>query len=58
MPERELEVTVGDVFIVGDYTVTVVDVDGPEVSFRIEEASGSGEELALASPAARAARPR
>ena len=58
MPERELEVTVGDVFIVGDYTVTVVDVDGPEVSFRIEEAPGSGGELALSLPDTRAARPR
>jgi hypothetical protein len=34
--EHELELSVGDVVRIGSYTVTVIDVDGPEVSFRID----------------------
>ena len=36
MLEREIELSVGDVVRIGEYTVTVVDVDGLEVSFKID----------------------
>ena len=38
MPEHEIEfeLSVGDVLQVGGCLVTVIDIDGPEVSFRIE----------------------
>ena len=46
MPEqfREFELTVGDVVQIGDHAMTVVDIDGLEVSFRID-APDSGEGL-------------
>jgi hypothetical protein len=34
--EQEIELAVGDVVQIGQYTVTVIDIDGPEVSFRID----------------------
>ena len=33
-----MDVSVGDVIRIGDYTVTVVDIDGDEISFRIHAA--------------------
>jgi sRNA-binding carbon storage regulator CsrA len=36
--EYEFELQVGDTLQVGDYTVTVVDIDGDEVSVRIDPA--------------------
>ncbi|MDA1014289.1 MAG: hypothetical protein O3A00_07525 [Planctomycetota bacterium] len=36
--ETELELNVGDCFQVGDYVVTVIDTDGEEISFRVDEA--------------------
>lgn len=37
MFETELELTVGDTFQVGEYLVTVIDTDGEEISFRVDE---------------------
>lgn len=34
---QEIEVTVGDIFRIGDKTVTVIDIDNGEVTFRIDE---------------------
>ena len=34
---QEIELTVGDVFQVGDTTVTVIDIDNGEVTFRIDD---------------------
>jgi hypothetical protein len=36
--EHEFELQVGDTLQVGDYTVMVVDIDGDEVSVRIDPA--------------------
>ena len=36
MQEREIELAVGDAVRIGQYTVTVIDIDGPEVSFRVD----------------------
>lgn len=33
---QEFELSVGDTIIVGGVAVTVVDIDGPDVSFRID----------------------
>ncbi len=38
--DTELELTVGDTFQVGGYVVTVIDTDGDEVSFRVDDAAG------------------
>ncbi|MBW3540982.1 MAG: hypothetical protein KY476_11985 [Planctomycetes bacterium] len=40
MQEYELELSVGDVLVIGNRTITVVDIDGPEVSFRVDDADG------------------
>jgi hypothetical protein len=37
MSLHELELTVGDVVQIGEYTVTVIDLDNDEVTFRIQE---------------------
>ena len=37
MQLHELDLTVGDVLQVGEYTVTVLDIDNGEVTFRVEE---------------------
>jgi hypothetical protein len=34
---HELELAVGDVLQIGEYTVTLLDIDNGEVSFRVEE---------------------
>jgi hypothetical protein len=34
--EQEIELSIGEVVQIGDYVVTVVDIDGPEVSVRID----------------------
>ncbi len=36
-----MELTVGDVLRVGEYTVTVIDIDGGEVGFRVDRADGT-----------------
>jgi hypothetical protein len=38
VPDLMIELAVGDVLIVGDQTLTVIDVDGDEVSFRLDPA--------------------
>ncbi len=48
MNEYEIDLSVGDVLCLGNRTVTVVDIDGPNVSFRIDRdedfvTAGSGE---------------
>lgn len=37
MPEQTIELSVGDVVYIGDRTLTVIDIDGDEVSFRVDE---------------------
>ena|GEM_PF-3333320 len=37
MQEFEMELAVGDTVQIGEHLFTVVDIDGDEVSFRIEE---------------------
>lgn len=37
MQLHELELMVGDVLQVGEYTVTVLDIENGEVSFRVDE---------------------
>ena len=34
---HEIELTVGDVVQIGEYTVTVIDLENGEVTFRIQE---------------------
>lgn len=36
MQEQEIEMQVGETVQVGDYLVTVIDIDGDEVSVRID----------------------
>ena len=36
MNEHEMELAVGDTLHVGNHTITILDVEGDEVSFRIE----------------------
>lgn len=38
MQEHELELSVGDSVQIGDRLVTVVEIDGSEISFRIDAA--------------------
>ena len=37
MPEQTIELSVGDVVYLGNRTLTVIDIDGDEVSFRVDE---------------------
>ena len=37
VPEQTIELAVGDVVYIGDRTLTVIDIDGDEVSFRVDE---------------------
>ena len=37
MQHHELELTVGDVLQIGEHTVTVLDIENGEVTFRVEE---------------------
>jgi hypothetical protein len=36
--EKVMELSVGDVLQIGDCTVTIIDIDGPDVSFRVDQA--------------------
>ena len=47
MREYELELAVGDVVQIGEMTVTVVDIDGPDVSFRIDSSPADGSVLEI-----------
>lgn len=42
MQEQIFELSVGDVLHIGDTVLTVIDIDGPEVSFRMDEADRDG----------------
>ena len=42
--EIELELAVGDVLQVGERTLTLIDINGPEVTFRIDSADFIPEE--------------
>lgn len=37
MNEQEMELSVGDIVQIGDYVVTVIEIEGEDVSFRIDE---------------------
>ncbi|MEX0717374.1 MAG: hypothetical protein WD066_12340 [Planctomycetaceae bacterium] len=43
MKDHELELSIGEILQVGEYTVTVVDIDGAEVGFRIDSLEEQGE---------------
>lgn len=43
---QEFELSVGDTIIVGGVAMTVVDIDGPDVSFRIDS-DGDSEKLSV-----------
>lgn len=36
MQEQEIELSIGDSLQIGEHTVTVVDVEGDKVSFRVD----------------------
>jgi hypothetical protein len=44
VPLHELELTVGDVLQIGEHTVTVLDIDNDEVTFRIQESGRENSE--------------
>lgn len=46
MPEQTIELSVGDVVYIGDQTLTVIDIDGDEVSFRVDEISAAAQPAA------------
>jgi hypothetical protein len=52
MQELSFELSVGDVLQVGDQLVTVVDIDGPEVTFRIDRLEPDSDALPLETCAA------
>jgi hypothetical protein len=37
MPEITLELAVGDVVVIGNRTLTVIDIEGSEVHFRVDD---------------------
>ncbi len=37
MADREIELQVGETVLIGDCQLTVIDVDGAEVTFRIDQ---------------------
>ena len=37
MPEITVELAVGDVLVIGNRTVTVIDIEGLEVHFRVDD---------------------
>lgn len=43
MQLHELELMVGDVLQIGEYTVTVLDIENGEVTFRVEESDHNDE---------------
>ncbi len=49
MREYEQELLVGDVVHIGEMTLTVIDIDGPDVSFRIDSHQAEAAELHIAS---------
>lgn len=58
MPEFTVELAVGDVLLIGNRTLTVIDIEGPEVHFRVDDdLSPHPQDLAsndsLSNPAAR-----
>ncbi len=38
--EQEVELRIGDSLLVGELRVTVVDIDGDEVVFRVDDSTG------------------
>ena len=44
----EFELSVGDVLYIGEHMVTVIDIDGPDVSFRIDIENAADGEIDLA----------
>lgn len=40
MEQQEIELSIGDTFQVGDYFVTVIDIEGDEISVKIETELG------------------
>jgi len=42
---QEFEVTVGDIFRIGETTVTVIDIDNGEVTFRVDDGNFHDEGL-------------
>ena len=50
MPEQTIELSVGDVVYIGDRTLTVIDIDGDEVSFRVDELSAAAQQPAAQPP--------
>lgn len=49
MQEYELELAVGDAVQIGDCIVTVVDIEGTDISFRIDTPESDDAEAFLAS---------
>jgi hypothetical protein len=54
--ELSFELSVGDVLQIGDQLVTVVDIDGPDVTFRIDSLESQEAEVLEACAAAFPAR--
>ena len=50
MPEQTIELSVGDVVYIGDRTLTVIDIDGDEVSFRVDEIAAEAQVSAAPPP--------
>ena len=48
MQEHFYELSVGDVVHIGEFVVTVIDIDGSDVSFRIDP--GDSEDFAVSNP--------
>lgn len=46
VPEQTMELAVGDMVVVGNQVLTVIDIDGDEVSFRLDSPANA-DELAL-----------
>ncbi|MEX0702718.1 MAG: hypothetical protein WD069_11550 [Planctomycetales bacterium] len=58
MKEHELELSIGEVLQIGEYTVTIVDIEGAEVGFRIDSLDDECGEVVLAGHAEAALPPR
>lgn len=43
MQEQEIELAVGDTVQIGDYAVTVVDIDAEDISVRVDHVEEAGE---------------
>lgn len=46
MNESEVELSAGETVQIGDYSVTIVDVDGDRIHFRIDSADDCGHDAA------------